>query len=84
MFPNVKIAKDKIITDENGIYTNGGGYSFLNLMLYLVEKYFDRTIAIFCSKIFQIDIERTTQSQFSIFHIQKGHGDEVIEKAQAA
>jgi len=83
MFPNVKIAKDKIITDENGIYTNGGGYSFLNLMLYLVEKYFDRTIAIFCSKIFQIDIERTTQSQFSIFHIQKSHGDEVIEKAQA-
>lgn len=83
MFPDVKIARDQIITDENGIYTNGGGYSFLNLMLYLVEKYFDRTTAIFCSKIFQIDIERTTQSQFSIFHIQKGHGDELIGKAQA-
>lgn len=83
MFPNVKIAEDKIITDENGIYTNGGGYSFLNLMLYLVEKLFDRTAAIFCSKIFQIDIERTTQSQFTIFHIQKGHGDELINKAQS-
>ncbi|MFT3824026.1 MAG: helix-turn-helix domain-containing protein [Chitinophagaceae bacterium] len=83
MYPNVKILEDKIITDENGIYTNGGGYSFLNLMLYLVEKTFDRTTAIFCSKIFQIDIERTTQSQFSIFHIQKGHGDELIGKAQA-
>jgi len=82
MFPDVKIAGDKIITDENGIYTNGGGYSFLNLMLYLVEKIFDRQTAIFCSKIFQIDIERTTQSQFSIFHIQKGHGDELITKAQ--
>ena len=82
MFPGVKIAEDKIITDENGIYTNGGGYSFLNLMLYLVEKIFDRQTAIFCSKIFQIDIERTTQSQFTIFHIQKGHGDEVINKAQ--
>lgn len=82
MYPNVKIAQDKIITDENGIYTNGGGYSFLNLMLYLVEKLFDRSVAIFCSKIFQIDIERTTQSQFSIFHIQKGHGDELINEAQ--
>jgi len=82
MFPDVKIAEDKIITDENGIYTNGGGYSFLNLMLYLVEKIFDRQTAIFCSKIFQIDIERTTQSQFTIFHIQKGHGDELINKAQ--
>lgn len=82
MYPNVKIAEDKIITDENGIYTNGGGYSFLNLMLYLVEKVFDRPTAVFCSKVFQIDIERTTQSQFTIFHIQKGHGDDVINRAQ--
>lgn len=82
MYPDVKMVEDKIITDENGIYTNGGGYSFLNLMLYLVEKNFDRATAIHCSKIFQIDIERTSQSQFSIFHIQKGHGDELINRAQ--
>ncbi|GAO43972.1 GlxA family transcriptional regulator [Flavihumibacter petaseus] len=81
-FPRVRIAADKIITDENGIYTNGGGYSFLNLMLYLVEKIFDRPTAIFCSKIFQIDIERTTQSPFTIFHVQKSHGDDIISRAQ--
>lgn len=83
MYPNVKIEEDKVITAEHGIYTNGGGYSFLNLMLYLVEQIFDRTTAIFCSKIFQIDIERTAQSQFAMFHIQKGHGDELINRAQA-
>ncbi len=83
MYPDVKVAQDQIITDEKGVYTNGGGYSFLNLMLYLVEKYFDREVAIFCSKIFQIDIERTSQSQFSIFHIQKTHGDEIVEQAQS-
>lgn len=82
MFPGVKVVEDKVITAAHGIYTNGGGYSFLNLMLYLVEKLFDRTTAIYCSKIFQIDIERTTQSQFAIFHIQKGHGDELIGRAQ--
>ncbi len=82
LHPDVKVIEDRIITDENGIYTNGGAYSFLNLMLYLVEKFFDRQTAIFCSKIFQIDIERTTQSQFAIFHMQKSHGDEVITKAQ--
>lgn len=82
MYPDVIVAEDKIITDENGIYTNGGGYSFLNLMLYLVEKIFDRSIAIFCSKVFQIDIDRTAQSQFTIFHIQKSHGDDLISKAQ--
>lgn len=82
MFPQVKVAEDKVITDENGIYTNGGGYSFLNLILYLIEKFFDRPTAIFCSKIFQIDFERTTQSPFSIFHVQKAHGDELITRAQ--
>lgn len=82
MFPRVTVAEDKIITEENGIYTNGGAYSFLNLVLYLVEKIFDRSTAILCSKVFQIDMERTTQSQFTIFQIQKTHGDEVISKAQ--
>lgn len=80
--PNIKVAEDKIISDESGIYTNGGAYSFLNLVLYLVEKLFDRPTAIFCSKLFQIDMQRTTQSAFTIFHIQKGHGDELISKAQ--
>jgi len=40
MFPKVNLKIDKLITDENGIYTNGGAYSFLNLLIYLVEKYY--------------------------------------------
>jgi transcriptional regulator GlxA family with amidase domain len=83
MFPSIHLQTDKLITVERGIYTNGGGYSFLNLILLLVEKYFDRQTAIFCSKIFQIDIERTSQSPFHVFQKQKNHGDELIGKAQA-
>ena len=30
MFPKVNLQTDKLITDENRIYTNGGAYSFLN------------------------------------------------------
>lgn len=82
-FPNVKLQTDKLITDENGIYTNGGAYSFLNLMIYLVEKYYDRQTAIFCSKVFQIEIDRQSQSAFTIFIGQKQHGDEMVKKAQA-
>ncbi|MEP6748865.1 MAG: helix-turn-helix domain-containing protein, partial [Bacteroidota bacterium] len=82
MFPNIHLLPDKLIIAEKGIYTNGGAYSFLNLMLFLVEKYFDRQTTIFCSKIFQIDIDRTSQSPFFIFQTQKNHGDELICKAQ--
>src|SRR5678815_5000675 len=33
LFPDVNLQTDKLITDENGIYTNGGAYSFLHLFL---------------------------------------------------
>ncbi|RZJ15926.1 MAG: helix-turn-helix domain-containing protein [Acinetobacter sp.] len=82
MFPKVNLCTDRLITDEKGIYTNGGAYSFLNLMIYLVEKYYDRQTAIYCSKVFQIEIDRNTQSEFSIFSGQKQHSDEDILKAQ--
>ncbi|GAA0885898.1 helix-turn-helix domain-containing protein [Sphingobacterium siyangense subsp. cladoniae] len=82
LFPKVNLKTEQIITDEQGIYTNGGGYSFLNLFLYLVEKFYDRQTAIYCSKIFQIDIARQTQSDFMIFNGQKSHGDEMVMRAQ--
>ena len=83
MFPKVNLQTDKLITDEKGIYTNGGAYSFLNLVIYLVEKYYDRQTAIFCSKVFQIEMDRQTQSAFIIFKGQKLHGDEMVQQAQA-
>jgi len=82
LFPNINLQIDKLITVERGIYTNGGGYSFLNLILLLVEKYFDRPTASLCSKIFQIDMDRTSQSPFFIFQTQKNHGDELVSQAQ--
>jgi len=82
LFPNINLQTDRLIAVEPGIYTNGGAYSFLNLMLFLVEKYFDRQTAITCSKVFQIDMDRTSQSAFFIFQAQKNHGDELICQAQ--
>lgn len=82
MFPNVKLADDKIITDENGIYTSGGNYSYLNLLLYLIEKNLGREMSVFASKMFEIDIERKNQTQFAIFMGQKQHGDEAVVTVQ--
>jgi len=82
MFPNIDLQIDKLISAQQGIYTNGGAFSFLNLVLFLVEKYFDRQTAILCSKVFQIEIDRTSQSPFFIFQTQKNHGDELIGQAQ--
>jgi transcriptional regulator GlxA family with amidase domain len=82
LFPDVNLQTDKLITDENGIYTNGGAYSFLHLLMYLVEKFYDRPTAIHCSKYFQIDLDRNLQAPFSIFNGHKKHNDEAILMAQ--
>jgi len=82
LFPNIHVQTDVLTTTGKGIYTNGGGYSFLNLALFLVEKYFDRQTAILGSKMFQIDIDRTSQSPFAIFQVQKNHGDDLVCQAQ--
>jgi transcriptional regulator GlxA family with amidase domain len=82
MFPDVELVSEKIITDEQGIYSSGGANSFLNLILYLVEKYAGRDMALLSAKVFEIEIDRENQSPFFIFDRQKEHNDEPILKAQ--
>lgn len=82
MFPAVKLLDDKIITDDNGIYTSGGSYSYLNLLLYIIEKHLGREMSVLASKMFEIDIERKNQSLFAIFLGQKQHDDEAVVNAQ--
>ncbi len=82
MFPDVNLVTEKIITDEQGIYSSGGAFSYLNLILYLIEKYAGRDMAILSSKVFAIEMERDNQSSFIIFQGQKDHADDPIKKAQ--
>jgi transcriptional regulator GlxA family with amidase domain len=82
LFPDAHLMDDKIITADRGIYTSGGAYSYTNLVVYLVEKYAGRDIAILISKAFMIDIDRYSQSPFIIFQGQKAHEDDAIKQAQ--
>ncbi|SCY41706.1 GlxA family transcriptional regulator [Flavobacterium caeni] len=82
MFPDVHVVDDKIMTHEDRIYTSGGAYSFLNLLIYLIEKNAGREVAIMMSKLYMIDIDRYSQSPFIMFQGQKDHDDEAVQKAQ--
>ena len=82
MFPEVHLVTEKIITDEQGIYSSGGAFSYLNLILYLIEKYAGREMAVLSAKVFAIEMERKNQLSFTIFQGQKSHDDESIKKAQ--
>ena len=82
MFPRVNLVADQVITYEHGLYTCGGAFSFMNLILYLLEKHYGREMAILCSKLFQVDIDRSSQSPYIVFNGQKAHDDTVVLKAQ--
>ncbi len=82
MFPEVIMVDDKMMTDQNGLYSSGGANAYWNLLLYLVEKYTDRETAILASKYFLLEIGQRSQSSFIMFRGQKDHDDHEIRKAQ--
>jgi transcriptional regulator GlxA family with amidase domain len=81
-YPKAGVLPDVVITDEDGIYTSGGAFSSLNLVLYLVEKFCGRETGIQISKMFSIDMDRVSQAHFSVFTGQHGHNDNDVLKAQ--
>ena len=81
-YPDIELVDNRIVTEQSGIYTSGGANSYWNLLLYLVEKYTNREMAILAAKFFVLDIDRASQSPFSIFKGQKVHNDAEIIKVQ--
>lgn len=82
MFPDVTLVDGRVITEEKGLYSSGGANSYWNLLLYIVEKYTSREIAIMAAKLFALEIDRKSQSPFIMFNGQKKHEDEPIKRAQ--
>jgi transcriptional regulator GlxA family with amidase domain len=82
MFPEVEVVDDKIITQQQGIYSSASGVSHWNLLLHFLEKFVNREAAIAASKFFAVDINRDSQLPFVIFNGKKNHNDEPIKDAQ--
>lgn len=82
MFPDVQVQSEKIITESEGLYTSGGAYAFTNLLIYLIEKYGGRELAIMTAKAFMIDLDKNDQSLFMVFQGQKNHQDAMVLAVQ--
>lgn len=82
-FPEVNFQPEHIVTDDKGCYSSGGAYSSLNLILYLIEKFCNKETATWISKVFQLDMDRTSQVPFMIFNQQKSHLDDAIGSVQS-
>lgn len=81
-FPEVTLVDGRIVTEQQGLYSSGGATSYWNLLLHIVEKYVGREMSIMAAKVFALEIDRKSQSPFTIFSGQKKHEDEPIKRAQ--
>lgn len=81
-YPNVKIKKESVLIDNSNIIMTGASTSFLNLGIYLIEKFYGKKLANYAAKILLINKGNISQQSYSIFIGQKKHGDENIQKAQ--
>jgi len=83
MFPRVDLQERHTLVDEGNVITCGGPTFFLNLTIYLIEKFFGHDLAVHASKVFLIDMDRPTQLPFKIQAFSTAHEETAIARIQA-
>jgi transcriptional regulator GlxA family with amidase domain len=78
----VELIHEKILVEHNGLYSSGGSNAYWNLLLFLVEKYVNREMAIQIAKYFVVNLDNVNQTPFIIFNGLKDHGDEEVLRSQ--
>jgi len=81
-YPEVQLDLYQILIDEGDIITSGPTYAFVDLMIYLVEKYCGLDIALQCSKLLLHDKNRSRQTPYFMTNIQRPHKDKEIKIIQ--
>ena len=81
-YPNVELIHEKILVEHNGLYSSGGSNAYWNLLLFLVEKYVNREMAIQVAKYFVVNMDKVNQTPFIVFNGLKDHGDEEVLRSQ--
>jgi len=81
-YPDVKLDLNQILIDEGDVITSGPTYAFVDLMVYLAEKYCGPDVALLCSKFLLHDKNRSRQAPYFMSVIQKAHRDVEIRRVQ--
>lgn len=66
-FPKVNLDTDKILIEDENIITAGGFTSYMDLCLYLVEKYHSNTTATNLANLLVVDKVRKSQKSYKTF-----------------
>ena len=81
-YPNVDVRIDRMIIDHGDVITSGGATAFLNLALYLVERFGGHERANLAARVLLVDGHRPSQLPYvGSFH-GRDHDDVVVHAIQ--
>ncbi len=82
LYPQVRLKPERMLTVDGEFICSGAATAYMELCLYIIEKFGSPDLAASCSKLLLIDGNRKSQAPYFIFEFQKNHSDENILKAQ--
>ena len=77
-YPQIHLRPHQLITDEGNVLCSGSCNSYIDLSVYLIERYCGRKVAVECSKTMIHDYARSSQAPYIVFQHKKDHGDTQI------
>jgi transcriptional regulator GlxA family with amidase domain len=81
-YPAVAVTADRMIVDNGDVITSGGATAFLNLVLYLVERFAGHDRANLAAKVLLIDGHRPSQLPYIAFGRERSHDDLIVHQIQ--
>jgi transcriptional regulator GlxA family with amidase domain len=81
-FLAVHVTADRMIVDTGDVITSGGATAFLNLVLYLVERFAGHERANLAAKVLLVDGHRPSQRPYIAFGRERSHGDMIVHQIQ--
>jgi len=81
-YPRVDLAVDQMIVDTGDVITSGGATTFLNLVIYLMERFGGHDRAVAAAKVMLVDGDRGSQLPYMAFGSARAHQDGTVHAAQ--
>ena len=81
-YPKIKLEIDSLIVENERLICSGALTSYLNLALCIIEKFTDKSLALSCSKMMLIDINKNSQAPYIMQQRLLDLSDDMVTKAQ--
>ena len=83
MFPSVIVATDRLLIDHGDVITSGGATTFLDLAIYLVERFGGQERANAAARLLLIDRDRSSQLPYAVATgVDRNHRDQMLHEVQ--